>query len=142
MSPRGTVQAPEGGASTLHGPSRRSAWSTVWSWAFVLVPTVALGELGAHAWIVRRAPSSDEWQAARRFIARERRAGDLVASAPVWSDPLARQHFAGLVSLRDAARPDATRYRRALVATLRGGRHPDFAGWPEERVASFGRLAV
>lgn len=108
----------------------------------MLVPLVALWELLAHAAIVRSVPAEADWRAAREYIARSRREGDLVASAPRWTDPLARMYFAGLISLRDAARPDATRYRRALVASIRGGRHPDFTGWREVDARTFGRVTV
>lgn len=99
-------------------------------------------ELGAHFTIVARVPKPEHWRAARDHIARARRDGDLVASAPLWTDPLARMYFAELIPLRDAARPDATRYRRAFVATLGGAAHPDFRGWREESATSFGRVTV
>jgi hypothetical protein len=108
----------------------------------VLVPLLALVELVAHVAIVKRVPREDDWQAARAFIAREKQPGDLVATAPLWADPLARMYFADLIPLRDAARPDATRYPRALVATIRGGEHPDFAGWTELRAQRFGAVTV
>lgn len=111
-------------------------------WIFALVPLVAAVELVAHFVIVARVPKPEHWRAAHDHIARARRDGDLVASAPIWTDPLARMHFADLIPLRDAARPDATRYRRAFVATIRGGEHPDFRGWREESSRSFGRVTV
>ncbi|MDP3276230.1 MAG: hypothetical protein Q8Q09_13605 [Deltaproteobacteria bacterium] len=111
-------------------------------WAFVLVPLVALWELVAHVAIVRGAPKPNDWQSAHAWIASHKGARDLVASAPVWTDPLARWHFGDLIPLRDAARADASTYTRALVATIRGGEHPDFAGWREEQSQRFGAVTV
>src|SRR5262249_50595939 len=34
------------------------------------------------------------------------------------------------------------RYQRALVATIRSGAHPDFAGWSFEHEETFGRVTV
>lgn len=111
-------------------------------WLFALVPLLAVVELVAQFVIQWRVPKPEHWRAAHDWIARNRRDGDLVASAPWWTDPLARMYFADLIPLRDAARPDATRYRRALVATIRGGEHPDFRGWREASSARFGRVTV
>jgi hypothetical protein len=111
-------------------------------YAFALVPLLALWELGAHARIVRSTPTEAHWRAAHDWIARTRAAGDLVASAPLWTDPLARWHLGDLIPVRDAARADASTYPRAYVATVRGGEHPDFRGWSEERAQSFGPITV
>ncbi len=97
-------------------------------WWFLAVPAVALVELLAEWVIEARVPKPEHWRAAHDHIAHARRAGDLVASAPVWTDPLARMYFRDLIAMRDAARPDATRYARAWVATIRGREHPDFRG--------------
>lgn len=117
--------------------------STGWrAWWFLAVPLLALFELGAEWVIEARVPTPDHWRAAHNYIAHEKRDGDLVASAPLWTDPLARMYFRDLITLRDAARPDATRYARAWVATIRGGEHPDFKGWREQLATSFGRVTV
>ena len=111
-------------------------------YAFAIVPLVAVWELVAHAWIVRSVPTESDWKSAHDWIARERRPGELVASAPLWSDPLARLHLGDLIPLKDAARADATVYPRAFVATVRGGEHPDFRGWTVERNQRFGGVDV
>ncbi len=138
---------PNESAPAQRAAAPRVAGGPVWlrrvrPYGFVLVPLVALWELFAHVSIVRGVPRDHDWIAARDYIARVRREGDLVASAPWWTDPLARMHFARMISLRDAARPDATSYARAWVATIRGGRHPDFAGWPEVSSQRFGAVTV
>ncbi len=111
-------------------------------WLFALLPLVALVEVIAQWVIQARVPSDDHWRAAASFIRSQRREGDLVTSAPLWTDPIARMFFADMIPLRDAARPDATRYRRALVATIRGGENPDLRGWREASSRSFGPVTV
>jgi hypothetical protein len=111
-------------------------------WIFAALPALALLELAAQfvtqAWV----PTDAHWRAARDWIARNRRDGDLVTSAPLWTDPLARMHLREFISLRDAARPDATRYRRALVATIRGGENPDLRGWTQRHAERLGPITV
>ena len=67
------------------------------------MPAVALVELFAQWVIEARVPKPAHWRAAHDHIARARREGDLVASAPVWTDPLARMYFRDLIAMRDAA---------------------------------------
>ena len=112
------------------------------AWWFLAFPALAVVELVAQGVIQARVPTDADWRAAHDHIARQRREGDLVTSAPLWTDPLARTHFRDLIALRDAARPDATRYARAWVATLRGREHPDLAGWRESAATTFGRITV
>jgi hypothetical protein len=108
----------------------------------LLVPAVALIELAAQWIIEARVPTPDHWRAAHAHIARSRREGDLVTSAPLWTDPLARMHLGDLIALRDAARPDATRYTRAWVVSAYNHEHPDLVGWRTRTSTSFGRLTV
>jgi hypothetical protein len=113
-----------------------------WRFAALLVPLVALVELTAQAVITARVPKASHWRAAAAYLRGIRQPGDLVTSAPLWTDPLARQYFADMIPLRDAARPDATRYRRALVATIRGRENPDLRGWRETAHPDFGPITV
>lgn len=129
-------------ARTAAFASARVAWGSMRRYFFVLVPLAALWELFAYARIVSHVPREADWRAAHDAIARQRRPGDLAAGAPVWTDPLVRMYFSDLITLRDAARPDATAYRRAWVATIRGGAHPDFRGWTEVRAEHFGEVTL
>jgi hypothetical protein len=123
-------------------PTLHTAWTRARPYAFLLVPLVAVWELFAHVAIVRAVPRESDWVAAHDYIANARHRGDLVASAPLWTDPLARSYFADLISLRDAARADASSYSRAWVATIRNGENPDFDGWRESQRVVFGRVTV
>jgi len=113
-----------------------------WRLAALLVPLLALVELASQAVIQARVPKESHWRAAAAYLRSARRPGDLVTSAPLWTDPLARQYFADMIPLADAARPDATRYRRALVATIRGRENPDLRGWRETAHRDFGPITV
>jgi len=113
-----------------------------WRFAALLVPLVALVELASQAIIQARVPKESHWRAAAAYLRSARHPGDLVTSAPLWTDPLARQYFADMIPLADAARPDATRYRRALVATIRGRENPDLRGWRESAHRDFGPITV
>lgn len=113
-----------------------------WRRAALAIPLVAVVELVAQFVIQARVPTPAQWRSAAAYIHAQRRPGDLVTSAPLWTDPLARQYFAADIPLADAARPDATRYRRALVATIRGGENPDLRGWRETAHQDFGRITV
>lgn len=135
--PPQTPDAPSPGAPA---PTAAPARSPLRRWAFLALPAAALVELAAQGVIAARVPSPANWEAARAHIARARREGDLVTSAPLWTDPLARMHLHEFIGLRDAARPDATRYPRAWVATVRGGENPDLRGWREASSTSFGPL--
>lgn len=113
-----------------------------WRFAALLVPIVALIELISQGVTQARVPKDAHWRAAATYLRSHRHPGDLVTSAPLWTDPLARQYFADMIPLADAARPDATRYRRALVATLRGRENPDLRGWRETARRDFGPITV
>jgi hypothetical protein len=130
---------PEAGEAGPKAAPPSSGWRRWW-WA--AVPAVAAVELLAQAVIQARVPREADWRAARAYIGTVRQEGDLVAAAPLWADPLARMHFAAWITLKDAARPDATRYPRALVATLYGAEHPDLRGWTEIGRRSFGAVVV
>lgn len=113
-----------------------------WRFAALLIPLIAVVELVAQGVIQARVPKDAQWRAAAAYIRAQRHPGDLVTSAPLWTDPLARQYFASMIPLADAARPDATRYRRALVATIRGGENPDLRGWRQTDARDFGPITV
>lgn len=142
-APAPEAPAPEAPAAPPEpAPARPAPPRGLRAWLFLLFPAVAVVELVAQGVIQARVPKEAHWRAAHDHIARSRRDGDLVASAPLWTDPLARMYFRDLIALRDAARPDATRYPRAWVATIRGAEHPDFHGWREQSATSFGRVTV
>jgi hypothetical protein len=109
-------------------------------WAFLLVPAVGLLELALHVREANSAVSEEDWTAARAALEAEARPADLVVFAPRWIDPLARQHFgSGIASVAREARPDETRFARAIEVSVRGMHAPELRGW---RVAGEKRVGA
>jgi hypothetical protein len=105
---------------------------------FVLVPLLAVGELGAHLYFARRPPDLQEWRDVAPAVSSLRRDEDLVIVAPAWAEPVARMAVGdGLMPLRDVARPDESRYAAALEISLLGQRSGLTRNWSllEERAA-------
>ena len=107
----------------------------------LLVPILGLGELGAHLYFARRAPSTDEWTAIRPLVASWYKPASAVVIAPHWAEPMARLAFGDeLMPLRDVARPDVSRYGEAVEVSILGRRASELGGWKvvrEERKGKF-----
>jgi hypothetical protein len=112
-------------------------------WAFAVIPVVGLLELAAHAIQTHSVAPSRDWDAARTYVASQAKPEDLVAFAPRWADPIGREHFGpGLATIEREARPDETRFPRALEVSIRGAHLPAFAGWRRASEQTFGSVAV
>jgi hypothetical protein len=99
-------------------------------YAWLVIPVAGLGELAAHFYFARRAPTPGEWQGARSALVELKKPGDLVVIAPDWGDPLARMAFGEeLMPLRDVARADESAYARAVEVSVLGRDAPELAGW-------------
>lgn len=113
-------------------PTRRRArrWGLL---ALVGLPALGLGELAAHVYFGKRAPDFDAYRALAAPLAAMKQPGDLVVVAPAWADPVARRALGdALLPLRDAARPDETRYAAAIEISALGQRAEELAGFREE----------
>ncbi len=87
--------------------------------------------------------SEREWTAARDAVRAVVRPDDLVVVAPSWVDPVAREVFRDeLLSLVREARPDATRFPRAVEVSIRGKHEPELAGWRVESTQRVGPVTV
>jgi hypothetical protein len=112
-------------------------------WAFAALPVVGLVELGAHTFQTRSVAPDADWDAARAYVAAQVKPEDLVAFAPKWADPIGREHFGPkLATLEREARPDETRFPRALEVSIRGAHLPAFAEWRRAGEQRFGSVAV
>jgi hypothetical protein len=112
-------------------------------WAFVALPVVGLLELAAHAIQARATTSDPDWEAARAYVAAQAKPEDLVAFAPRWVDPIGREHFGPrLATIEREARPDETRFPRALEVSIRGAHLPAFDGWRRAGEQRFGSVTV
>lgn len=112
-------------------------------WAFLAIPVVALLELAAHVAQTHDVVPESDWSAARSVVEKKITADDLLLFAPKWQDPVGRATFGDkLASLERTARPDESRFARAIEVSSRGKHRPELEGWKlleEERV---GRLVV
>jgi hypothetical protein len=106
---------------------------------FLLV--LSLWESAAALIGPRRAPSEAEWAAVERFVRAEHRAGDLIAFAPRWLDPVGRAHLGDLIPLGAAARPDADAYPRVIAVSWGGARVADTKDRTAEKQVA-GRLSA
>ncbi len=124
--------------------SAETSWKqAVRRWAFAAVPIVGIVELGAHIAQTRPAASEADWTAARDYVKAQVKPDDLVAFAPRWDDPVGRMHFgADLATLEREARPDETRFPRALEVSIRGAHLPALRGWKRESEQRFGGVTV
>jgi hypothetical protein len=113
------------------------------AWLALAVPLAGLAELGGHFYFSRRAATPDEWAAARPAVQAAYRSGDVVVVAPYWAEPVARWKLGDeLMPLREVARPDTSRYPRAIELSTMGARSPELAGWPVEQESRAGRIVV
>jgi hypothetical protein len=118
----------------------RRAWMT---WAFAIIPAIGLLELAAHG--VQTCGHVDEgnWRAARDYVAAHATAGDLVAFAPRWADPLGREFFgADVATVEREARADESRFARAFEVSIRNARLDSIAGWRRGEEQRFGAVRV
>jgi hypothetical protein len=108
---------------------------------WLLLPLLALGELGAHVFFSRRAPRLEDWQAAAPRVLELKRAGEPIVVAPEWAEPIARHAFGDAAfPLDELARPDVAGFRRLLEVSLLGARAPEtraFRLLSEERSGPF-----
>jgi len=112
-------------------------------WAFAAVPALGLIELATHAFQTRHVATDADWSAARDYVAAQAKREDLVAFAPTWADPVGRAHFGpALATLEREARPDETRFPRALEVSIRGAHLPVFAEWRRSGEKRFGLVSV
>ena len=104
---------------------------------------IAVLELLAHLVQTHSVVSDDEWLAARDAVRGMARPEDLVAMAPYWTDPLGRELFKDeILSVAREARPDATRFPRAIEVSIRGQHLPELAGWKVESTRKVGPITL
>ncbi len=89
----------------------------------------------------RRAPEDADWSAVSQEVRAGFRAGDLIAFAPAWADPIGRHWLGDLLTLDMVSRNDADRYARIWEITERGAHVEDAVGHALSTHAH-GRLTV
>ena len=124
--------APPAAPGPEHPGASRGRWRRAALALAIALPCLGLVELALHVFFARRPPRPEDWVAARPRVEALKKPGDLLLIAPRWLDPHARMHLGPeLLPLRDLARPDETRYPRALVLRSLGQDAPEVAGWKE-----------
>ncbi len=104
---------------------------------------IALGETAAHFVFRDRAPSAHDWQALRAQLLPLYQSGDLIAVAPSWGEPLARQSLGdAMMPLSMVARADDADFPRALQISFMGQRREELTRWPEVRREKLGPFRV
>jgi hypothetical protein len=112
-------------------------------WLALVVLAVALVELLLHFVFAYRAPRPEQWAKTRPVVESMYADGTVVSIAPYWAEPVARYALGDrLMPLRDVARPDVSRYARAIEISAMGARDPELASWVPERVEKVGALVV
>lgn len=107
------------------------------------VPALGLLELGGYFHFSQKPPTPEEWEAALPLVKESHREGDVVVIAPHWAEPLARWKFGNdLMPLREVARPDVSRYARAVEVSILGARSEELAGWTLEQEKRVGKFVV
>lgn len=130
--------SPAGGAPSARG--RRRALGLL---ALLGLPALGLGELVAHVYFSERAPDFDAWREVAAPLSAMKQPGDLVVVAPGWADPAARRALGDeLMPLRDAARPDESRYAAAVEISVLGQRAEELAGFREEALQERGPFVL
>ena len=112
-------------------------------WGFAIVPAVGLFELLAHAKQVAGTTPEKDWDAARVAVAKIAAPTDLVLFAPLWADPIGREHFGdALADVTRTARPDESRFPRAIEVSIRGKHRPELEGWKRVAREEVGAITI
>ena len=89
-----------------------------------------------------RAPTDRDWRAAAAAVRAGFRPGDLIVTAPAWSDPLLRMHLGDLIPIAVAGRLDAARFGRIWEISQRGARAPESEGSRMAQLSHHGALTL
>ena len=109
---------------------------------WLLVPLAGLVEMGHHAWVEARIPTSEDWEQAAETVGAGWQEGDLVVISPWWASQ-GWQQLGRFMTVEQMAREDDSGYGKIWEVALPGYRHEQFASTGtllEERRA--GRLTV
>jgi hypothetical protein len=104
---------------------------------------VGVLELLAHVIQTHSVPNEEEWRAVRAAVESKVAPSDLLIFAPEWTEPLGREYFgASLASVERIARPDETRFPRAVEVSIRGKHRPELDGWKQVESRAIGPFEV
>lgn len=87
-------------------------------------------------------PTPEDWKAAAAAVRASSNRDALIVFAPRWIDPLGRLWLGDRMSLDQAARMDAARYREVWEVSSRGATAPELAGETPVSEHTFGQIRV
>lgn len=109
----------------------RGALGRAWSWrgraGAAALLLLALWEIGVLLHARESAPTDENWRAASRAVREAADKDALIVFAPRWIDPVGRLWLGDRISIDQAARMDAVRYRQVWEVSVRGAAAPDVA---------------
>ena len=112
-------------------------------WLFLIVPAVAIVELGLHIHQVRSVTPDDDWKAAKPLVQKRIKPDDLLVFSPRWVDPVGRQFFGNeLATYEREGYGDVSRYPRAIEVSIRGAHNPELEGWKAVESETAGSVTV
>ena len=109
---------------------------------WLIVPLLALAELGALAVTTSRVTPNADWRSAATFVRAEQRPGDLITSAPAWTDPVLRLVLGDRITLAQVGRSDTDAFTRMWALAIRGERPHDAPARDPDFERTFGRVRV
>ena len=109
---------------------------------WLLVPLLALIEVASLAVRVSRVAPHSDWRAAATFVRAQQRPGDLITSAPAWTDPVLRLVLGDRVTLAQTGRSDPDAFTRMWALTVRGERPHDAPPRDPDFEQAFGKVRV
>lgn len=90
----------------------------------------------------RSEPLPEDWKAAAAAIPASSANDALIVFAPRWIDPVGRLWLGDRISVDQAARMDAVRYREVWEVSIRGASAPEVRGEPAISEQNFGSIRV
>ncbi|MEM9190123.1 MAG: hypothetical protein AAGF12_13145 [Myxococcota bacterium] len=103
---------------------------------------IAVAEFVGLGLIWSRVPDDSDWVAAASFVLEEHADGDLIASVPHWTGPVARNHLGDKMTAAEAGYSSLAGYRRFWVFSIRGHDSADAPDRPPDLQRQFGRVTV
>ncbi len=101
-------------------------------WLWLGLPLLGLAELGAHFYFAHSAPTSGDWDALTEALTPWDPKGALIAIAPNWAQPLARQSLGEeWMPLSMLGRADDDGYERAIEISFFGQHAQELGKWQE-----------
>lgn len=103
---------------------------------------LAIWEIAVLIEVRQSAPTPEDWKATAAAVRASSETDALIVFAPDWIDPVGRHWLGDRITLDDAARMDAARYRQVWEISIRGASAPDVAGEIPVSEQTFGRVKV